>query len=207
MTTTCPTRRLILAALALPGLAYGTDASPVVTMLGDSITAGYGLARGQALPDQLRDALARIGRKVTMRAAGVSGDTTAAGLARVDFSVQSDTRLCLVALGGNDLLQGVAPATTKANLLAILDRLQKRRIKTMLVGIAAPVALGGDYAREFNAVFPAVAKAKGVALYPDVLAGLAGNRSLIQADGVHPSAAGAGVIASRLAPVVARALG
>ncbi len=95
---------------------------------------------------------------VSVRAAGVSGDTTAGGLARVDFSVQPDTDLCLVALGGNDLLQGLDPATTKANLFNIVSRLQARRIAVMLIGISAPPAIGAAYAREFNAVFPAVAQ-------------------------------------------------
>lgn len=89
----------------------------------------------------------------------------AGGLARVDFSVQRDTTLCIVALGGNDLLQGLKPGTTKANLDAIVKRLKARKIRVLLAGLAAPPAIGGGYAREFNAVFPAVAKAQGVAFY------------------------------------------
>ena len=193
----------LLAGLAGPVLAAGPK---IVTMLGDSITAGYGLVAADAVPARLQADLAALGAPAVVRAAGVSGDTTAGGLARVDFSVQADTALCLVALGGNDLLQGLDPATTKANLFKIVSRLQARKIAVILVGIAAPSAIGAAYAREFNAVFPAVAKAKGVPLYPNILAGVSGNPPLIQRDGIHPNAAGAVVIARRLAPVVTRSL-
>lgn len=172
-------RHLIAAALAtpLPALAAG---KPVVTILGDSITAGFGLPASAAFPARLQAELARLGKTALIRPAGVSGDTTAGGLARVDFSVQKDTSLCIVALGGNDLLQGLKPGTTKANLDAIVKRLKARKIRVLLAGLTAPPAIGGGYAREFNAVFPAVAKAQGVALYPNLLAGAAG---LTQRDG------------------------
>jgi acyl-CoA thioesterase-1 len=139
-----------------------------------------------------------------VRGAGVSGDTTADGLARLDFSVQADTALCIVALGGNDLLQGLDPKTTRANLAAIVRRLKARRIGVVLAGIAAPRAVGAHYARDFDAVFPAVAGEEHVPLYPDLLAGV--GPGLRQRDGVHPSAAGVKVIAGRLAPLVARTL-
>ena len=199
------TRRHLIAATALafplPAMAAG---KPVVTILGDSITAGLGLPASAAFPARLQAELARLGKSATIRPAGVSGDTTAGGLARVDFSVQNDTTLCIVALGGNDLLQGLKPANTRANLDAIVKRLKARKIHVLLAGLAAPPAIGGGYARDFNAVFPAVAKAQGVALYPNLLAGAAG---LTQRDGIHPNAKGAAIIAQRLAPVVARALG
>jgi acyl-CoA thioesterase-1 len=175
-------------------------------MLGDSITAGYGLTATDAVPARLQRDLAALGVQAIVRPAGVSGDTTAGGLARVDFSVQPDTTLCLVALGGNDLLQGLDPATTKSNLLNILARLKLRGIRAFLAGIAAPPAIGAAYARDFNAVFPAVAKASDVPLYPNLLAGVSGNPALIQRDGIHPNAAGAAVIARRLAPLIARRL-
>ena len=198
-------RHLIAAALAapLPALAAG---KPVVTILGDSITAGFGLPASAAFPARLQAELTKLGRSAMIRPAGVSGDTTAGGLARVDFSVQRDTTLCIVALGGNDLLQGLKPGTTKANLDAIVKRLKARRIRVLLAGLAAPPAIGGGYAREFNAVFPAVAKAQGVAFYPNLLAGVSGSTRLNQRDGIHPNAQGAALIAQRLAPAVARAL-
>jgi acyl-CoA thioesterase-1 len=195
------------AALVAPAFAKAAGRSlPVVTMLGDSITAGYGLSAAAALPARLSADLARLGTPAVVRAAGVSGDTTADGLARVDFSVRSDTSLCIVALGGNDLLQGLDPKVTQANLTAIVRRLKRRGIGILLVGIAAPAVIGAGYARAFNAVFPAVARAEGVPLYPDLLAGVEGHPGLVQGDGIHPDAAGAAVIAARLAPVVVRIL-
>jgi acyl-CoA thioesterase-1 len=176
---------------------------PVVTILGDSITAGYGLAASDALPARLQQALNARGVSVVVRGAGVSGDTTGDGLARLDFSVQADTSLCLVALGGNDLLRGLDPAVTRANLTTIVRRLKARHISVLVAGIAAPPAIGVAYARDFDAVFRQVARAQSVPLYPDLLAGAAG---LKQPDGIHPSAAGVRVIAGRLAPVVARSL-
>lgn len=201
------TRRTLLSALLAGGAARGWAAPrPVVTILGDSITAGYGLAAADALPARLEAALARIGTNARVRGAGVSGDTTAGGLARLDFSVQPDTDVCVVALGGNDLLQGLDPGATLANLLRIVRRLKARRIAVVLAGLAAPGAIGRGYARDFDAVFPAVAKAERVTPYPDLLAGVAQNPRLNQRDGIHPNAAGAALIAQRLAPVVARAL-
>ena len=179
---------------------------PVVTLLGDSITAGYGLPAGAALPAQLQLALTKLGVAATVRGAGVSGDTSADGLARADFSVQGDTAVSVVALGGNDLLQGLDPRTTRANLTAILRRLKARRIKVVLAGLTAPRAIGSGYAKDYDAVFPAVAHDTGATLYPDLLAGVGRVPGLNQADGIHPNAAGVKIIAARLAPVVARVL-
>jgi len=199
-----PNRRLsialLLSAMAGPVLAARP---PVVTILGDSITAGYGLAASDALPARLQQALNARGVSAVVRGAGVSGDTTGDGLARLDFSVQADTSLCLVALGGNDLLRGLDPALTRANLTTIIRRLKARHISVLVAGIAAPPAIGVAYARDFDAVFRQVARSQNVPLYPDLLAGAAG---LKQPDGIHPSAAGVRVIAGRLAPVVAKSL-
>jgi acyl-CoA thioesterase I len=142
-----------------------------------------------------------------VRGAGVSGDTTAGGLARVDFSVAKDTELAVVALGANDLMQGQDPKRTRANLDAIVRRLKARKIKVLVAGITAPTEIGGPYAREFNAVFAAVAKAHGAGLYPNLIEGVARNPALNQPDGIHPNARGVQIIAARLAPVVAKALG
>lgn len=195
-----------LVAAALPSDAAPAIAAPVITVLGDSITAGYGLPQAAALPARLQAALARIGDPARVRAAGVSGDTSADGLARLDFSVQPDTALCIVALGGNDLLQGLDPRTTRSNLTAIVRRLKARRIKVLLAGLEAPKAIGAGYAKDFDAVFSAVARAEGVELYPNLLAGVGQTPGLNQADGIHPNAKGAEIIAKRLAPIVARAL-
>jgi acyl-CoA thioesterase-1 len=195
-----------LAALALEPLRAAARGRPVVTLLGDSITAGYGLQAKDALPAQLQAALLRLGVGASVRGAGVSGDTTAGGLGRVDFSVQADTTLCVVELGGNDLLQGLDPRTTQANLQRIVARLKARRIKVVLCGLRAPESLNRGFALQFNAVFAAVARAERVPLYPDLLAGVELSQGLNQRDGIHPNARGVKLIASRLAPVVARTL-
>jgi acyl-CoA thioesterase-1 len=207
MTLAAPTRReaLVLGAASLATPAFA-QSPPVVTMLGDSITAGYGLPAAAALPAQLQAALIRLGRPVRVRGAGVSGDTTANGLARVDFSVQSDTRLCIVALGGNDLLRGLEPSETRANLTRIVQKLQRRHIQVMIAGLKAPTVIGAGYARDFDRVFPEVARATGADLYPDLLAGVQGVAALNQADGIHPNARGVRIIVARLAPAVARVL-
>lgn len=195
-------------AAALPGSAALAQARPrIVTLLGDSITAGLGLPARDALPFQLELELRRLGvATARVRGAGVSGDTSAAGLRRVDFSVQSDSALCIVALGGNDLLQGLDPTRTRDNLDRILAKLKARRIGLVLAGMRPPPALGRSYARDFSAVFPALARKHGAALYPDLLAGVAGNPRLNQRDGIHPNAQGVKIIARGLAPVAARAL-
>jgi acyl-CoA thioesterase-1 len=195
-----------LAASLAPGALLAARRPPIVTVLGDSITAGLGLAAAEALPAQLAAALARRGVHAIVRAAGVSGDTTADGLARVDFSVQADTDVCLVALGGNDLLQGGDPKAVQANLTAIVRRLKARRFGVIVAGMQAPPQIGPAYARAFDAAFPAAARAGGAVLYPDLLAGVGRDQRLLQRDAIHPNAAGARVIAERLAPVVARAL-
>ena len=202
-------RRGLLAALAtiapmaLAGPAFAAR-KRVVTILGDSITAGLGLPAAAALPAQLGLALARLGTPVVVRGAGVSGDTTEDGLGRLNFSVQADTDVCLVALGGNDLLQGIDPKATEANLAAIVQKLKSRRMGVVLAGMTAPRAVGASYARDFSAVFPAVARSEHVPLYPDLLAGV--GTGLRQHDGLHPNATGVKIIATGLAPVVAKAL-
>jgi acyl-CoA thioesterase-1 len=195
----------IVSAMAAPP-ALAASRPRVVTMLGDSITAGYGLPAADALPAQLGEALARIGAGAVVRAAGVSGDTSADALARVDFSVQPDTTLCVVALGGNDLLQGVEPKVLHGNLQAIIRKLKARRIAVMLAGMRAPPAISARYAKAFDAVYPDLARAEHVALYPYLLDGVALNPRLNQKDSIHPNAVGVKIIAARLAPVVARDL-
>ena len=193
------TRRAIVASLGGAAFSTSVRAAPgprIVILLGDSITAGYGLAR----------ALSRLGVDVQVHGAGVSGDTTADGLARVDFSVRADAALCLVELGGNDLLQGADPVQTRANLTAILARLKARHIKAALTGMRAPVQIGASFAHDFNAAFPAAAEAGHAPLYPFLLEGVAGNPALLQADHIHPNPAGVKIIAAKLAPFVAKNL-
>ena len=213
MTLTTPKtisrRDLLTAALVLaatPALAVVPARARIVTVLGDSITAGFGLSAANALPARLEAALNRLAPPVRVRGAGVSGDTSAGGLARVNFSVQADTNLCVVALGGNDLLQGLDVRTTERNLTAIVTNLRRRRIAVMLAGVSAPVVIGGGYARDFNAIFVRVARAQGVTLYADLLAGVHQNPSLNQRDGIHPNRQGVEIIVRNLAPLIARVL-
>ncbi|MDB5444282.1 MAG: arylesterase [Phenylobacterium sp.] len=199
-------RSLIASALAvLPARALAARGQ-VVTILGDSITAGLGLPARDALPNQLHLALERLGAPNLVRGAGVSGDTSAGGLARVDFSVQPDTAVVVVALGANDLLQGLDPKTTRANLDQIIRRLKQRHKGVVLAGINAPPEIGRSYAHDFDAVFSSLARTHHVALYPDLLAGVARNPALNQGDGLHPNARGVQIVANRLAPVVAKVL-
>lgn len=199
-----------------PGGAESVEASPtpapaagrpakIVTLLGDSITAGLGLSAADALPAQLEKALVRMGLAVRVRAAGVSGDTTGGGLARLDFSVQDDTDLCIVALGGNDMLQGIDPVTVQSNLQAIIDRLKARHIPVLLAGMRAPPQYGG-YAPDFDRVFIDLAREDDVGAYPFLLNGVALDSRYNQADGIHPNARGVQIIVAGLAPVVAEAL-
>ena len=197
---------LLAATPALPALAQSGGGTQIVTLLGDSITAGFGLPAREALPFRLEAELTRLGANARVRGAGVSGDTSAAGLARVDFSVQADSRLCLVALGGNDLLQGIDPKRTSANLDRIITRLKARNIRVALAGMRPPPALGRSYARDFAAIFPTLASSHRLVLYPDLLAGVAGVPRLNQRDGIHPNPEGVKVIVRGLAPVVVRAL-
>jgi acyl-CoA thioesterase-1 len=200
-------RRTALAAAlaALPAHALAARGK-VVTILGDSITAGLGLPGRDALPNQLHLALEKLGVPNMVRGAGASGETTADGVGRMDFSIRPDTAVVVVALGGNDLLQGFDPKVTRANLDRILTRLKARHMGVVLTGMKAPPELGRGYARDFNAVFADLAKAHNVAFYPDLLAGVGRNRALNQPDGIHPNAQGVAIIARGLAPVVAKVL-
>ncbi len=208
------TRRLVFTviaqAIAFPVAAapasIAVTTRPVITMLGDSITAGLGIPARDALPARLQAALQASGRPTVVRGAGVSGDTTSGGLARLDFSVQSDTTLCIVELGGNDYLQSVDPRLVQSNLTQIVTQLHKRGIKVILLGGHAPAGGSGAYGRAFNAAFAAAGKAPGVVAVPDFLDTVLGHPGLLQPDGVHPNAAGVGVLVDRLAPVVKRAL-
>jgi acyl-CoA thioesterase-1 len=199
-------RGLLAAAIAALPVSARAARGKVVTILGDSITAGLGLPGRDALPNQLHLALERLGVPNLVRGAGVSGDTTADGLGRLDFSIRPDTSVVVVALGGNDLLRGFDPKTTRANLEAIVERLQARHKTVVLCGIKAPPEIGRDYARAFDAAFAEVAKARRIAFYPDLLAGVARNQSLKQSDGIHPNARGVKVIVAGLAPIVAEVI-
>lgn len=208
-----PSRRVALmgvAAVLCASTARAAPAArrapPVVTILGDSITAGLGLAAADALPAQLQAALARRGVDAVVRGAGVSGDTTGGALARTDFSVQADTAVCIVELGANDVFQSITPSQTEHNLREIIAKMQRRRVAVVLAGGRLPARSTGSYGREFAAVFSRLGRLSGVTLAPDSLDAVRSEPGLRQADGVHPNARGARAVAERLAPAVAAAL-
>ena len=193
-----------LCALCACGSAVAAAAeAPRIAILGDSIAAGYGLAAEDAFPARLEAALRALGVAAEVSNAGVSGDTTAGGLARVDWLLADSPGAVVVALGGNDALRGLAPEAVEANLAAIVEKLRAGGARVMLAGMLAPRNLGEAYAREFDAVFPRVARRYGAAFYPFLLDGVAADPALNQPDGIHPNAAGAALIAERMAPVVA----
>jgi acyl-CoA thioesterase I len=193
---------LLLAAV--PGLA---DPPPVqITVLGDSLTAGYGLAADQGFPQQLEAALRQRGYRVEVRNAGVSGDTTAGGLARLDWLLESRPDLVIIELGGNDALRGLDPIMTRANLEAILVRLKQNAVLPLLAGMRAPRNLGRDYYTKFDRLYPDLAQRHGVPLYPFFLEGIAGDAELNLEDGIHPNAAGVAVIVSKILPLVEKRL-
>ncbi len=198
-------RRGILAGLASaiagPGLA---QSRPTLTILGDSITSGYGLRPTDSLPRQLGLALARRGADWHVHGAGVAGDTTGRALQRLDRSLAANTRLCIVALGANDVLIGAPPEQFGANLTSILDRLSSRRIPVILAGLRLPPYLGARYADDFNAVFADLGRRAGVTLIPNWLEGVVGDPRLNQPDRIHPNAAGVRRIAERLADTVVK---
>jgi len=181
----------------------------LVVAFGDSLYAGYNLDQDKGLAPVLQAALQARGVKARVINAGVSGDTTAAGLARLAFTLDGFPRkpdLVLVGLGGNDMLRGLPPVETRANLDAILAALQKRDIPILLTGMMASPNMGPDYAGAFNAIFPELARKYDATLYPFMLDGVIGDRALQLPDGIHPNDKGVTVIVGKLAPVVAGAL-
>ena len=180
-----------------PGVARG-DA--VVVALGDSLTAGLGVAADEAFPARLEARLKTEGYAYRVVNAGVSGDTTAGGLRRVDWVLRARPDVVIVALGANDGLRGQDPGAMRANLDEIVARLLAGGARVLLVGMRLPPNYGGDYTKEFEAVFPAVARRAKVALVPFLLDGVAGVPRLNQADGIHPTAAGQQAIADHLWP-------
>ena len=173
-----------------------------LVVLGDSLTAGLGLPPGKAFPDRLQAALRARGLDVDVLNAGVSGDTAADGLARYDWAVPANADALIVELGANDMLRGLEPEATKKALSAILDKAHAARLPTLIAGMRAAPNLGAEYDRAFDAIYPALAKDHDVALYPFFLDGVAGDSKLNQADGMHPTAEGVGVIVERIAPSV-----
>ena len=197
---------MALAAWLSPAAALGGAQSAPLRILafGDSLVHGYGLAADETFPVQLEAALQREGYRVQVLNGGNSGDTTAAGLARLDWALADRPDLAIVELGANDGLRGIDPAETYRNLDAILGRLEAEGVAVLLAGMLAPRNLGSDYAAAFDAVFPRLAEVHGVAFYPFFLDGVAMQPELNQADGIHPNAAGVALLVERILPSVVR---
>jgi len=194
----------IVAILTLLVSNFPARAEPAhLVALGDSLTAGLGLEAQDAYPAKLQAALGKVGVEVVIDNAGVSGDTTDGGLARLDWSVPDGTKAVLLELGANDMLRGMDPVQARANLDEILARLKKRNIPVLLMGMRAAPNLGADYQKAFDAIYPDLAAKYQVPLYPFFLDGVAGTPKLNQPDGMHPTAAGVDVMVEKLTPVVA----
>jgi acyl-CoA thioesterase I len=201
---------LVVAALALAVQLAGAADGPVrIVALGDSLTAGLGLPANAAFPARLEQALRAKGIAVEISNAGVSGDTATGGLARLDWSVPEGTEAVIVELGANDTLRGIDPKVTRQALEEIVRRLRGRGIAVLLAGMRAAPNLGPDYARDFEAIYSALAARNDLLLYPFFLDGVATDAKLNQRDGLHPTAAGVDAIVARLLPkaeeLVARA--
>jgi len=178
-------------------------AEPVnIVGFGDSLMAGYELAPGEGFTDKLEAALRARGYEVTVANAGVSGDTTSAGLSRLDWSVPDGTDLVILELGANDMLRGVDPATTERNLNEIITRLKARNIGILLIGMYAAPNLGADYQQAFNSMYPRLAEKHDLPLVPFFLEGVVGDASLQLADGMHPNAQGIDVMVRNVLPAV-----
>lgn len=190
------------AVRAEPVTSSAVRAEPVTLVaLGDSLTAGYQLAPGAGFPAQLERALQAEGLDVTVVDAGVSGDTTSGGLARLDWSVGLDADAVIVELGGNDALRGLDPAGTRENLTRILDGLEARGLPVLLAGMLAPPNLGAEYGADFKAVFDDLS-ARDVIYYPFFLERVAGHPELNIGDGIHPTEEGVGIIVQNILPQV-----
>jgi acyl-CoA thioesterase I len=201
------TTLLALFACLLAAVSPAADAAdrPLrIIAFGDSLMAGYGLPASASFPAQLQKALETTGRKIVIENAGVSGDTTQAGLDRLDWSIGDGIDGVIVELGANDALRGLDPAQTRSALDQIIVRLKARKIPVMLAGMRAPPNMGADFQQRFDSIFPDLAREHGLILYPFFLDGVAGRRDLNQNDGIHPTADGIKLIVERILPSVER---
>jgi acyl-CoA thioesterase-1 len=198
-------RRILAATGFCLTLAIAPAAAhvPVILDFGDSLTAGYGLAPDQAFPPRLQAALHLQGIEARVVNAGVSGDTTAGGLARLDWALVDKPDLVILALGANDALRGIEPSTVRDNLDKMIRKVQATGAKVLLLGMLAPPNWGEEYKRAFDQIFPDLAHLHNLPLYPFFLEGVAMNPELNQPDGLHPNERGVGVLVDRIAPVVA----
>lgn len=190
------------------GLSAAHAQEKRVVVLGDSLTAGYGLEGGVAFPEELQAALIKDGIDVKVENAGVSGDTSAGGLARLEWSIAGDKApdLVLVALGGNDMLRGLDVSMTRKNLSGILSVLKEKKIPALLVGMKAQSQYTETFQKEFDKIYPDLAKEYGVTLYPFFLDGVALDPALNLPDGMHPNEKGIAEMVRRMSPVIKKLL-
>lgn len=191
---------LVLTIAVVP-LQAASAAQLKLIGFGDSLMAGYGLEGGEGFPARLQAALNERGHDVEIIDAGVSGDTTSGGLARLDWSIPDDARGVILELGANDALRGVPPETTRTNLEAMITRLQARGIPVLLAGMLAPPNMGPDYETAFNAIYPELASQHDLLLYPFFLDGVTGTPALLLTDGMHPNANGINKMVEGILPV------
>jgi len=184
------------------GMAASAEKPVKIVVLGDSLVAGYQIAASAAFPAQLERALRAKGLAVEVANAGVSGDTTTGGLARLDWSVPEGTDAVILELGANDMLRGIDPKIPLGALDEIVNRLKSRRVEVLLCGMRAAPNLGQDYARTFDSIYPDLAAKYGLLLYPFFLDGIVTYPKLNQHDGLHPTEAGVAVIVERILPKV-----
>ena len=193
--------------LALGWLGSRSVAEPFrIVGFGDSLMAGYGLDPGQSVPEKLEVSLRAKGHDVVIANAGVSGDTSSGGLSRLDWSVPDGTRLVILELGANDMLRGIGPEITEANIDEMIGKLKARGIGVFLAGMRAAPNLGPDYQQAFDGIYPRLAERHDVPLYSFFLDGVAAEASLLLDDGMHPNAAGVDRIVEGILPSVEAAL-
>lgn len=194
----------VLGLVAWLGLvpAVAQERTLRIVAFGDSLTAGYGLPASESFPAQLQAVLRERGHRVEIANAGVSGDTTAGGRERLDWSVPDGTDAVILALGANDALRGLDPRRAEAALDDMIGRLKRRNIAVLLVGMYAPRTLGPDYVAAFDGLYPRLARKHEVPLYPFFLEGVALDRTLNLADGIHPNARGVAVMVRGILPLV-----
>ena len=199
---------LVLALIVLQGALAPVHAAEPIRILafGDSLTAGYGLAEQDTLPTRLADALNKMGRPVTMINGGVSGDTTADGVTRLDWALADQPQIMILALGANDMLRGIDPKTTRANLDTIIRRTKAAGVEIVLAGMLAPPNLGAEYKSAYDAVYSDLAKAHNLLFMPFLLQDVAQDSVLNQADGIHPNGDGVAIIVRNLLPYVTQAM-
>lgn len=198
---------VMVALFAGSGSAKAQEKAINLVGFGDSLMAGYQLAPSESYTAQLETALKAKGHNVVITNAGVSGDTTSAGLSRIDWSVPDGTDGVILELGANDALRGIAPEQSEKNLDAMLVRLKERGIPVLLAGILAPPNMGGDYAEKFNPIYKRLAEKYAVPLYPFFLDGVTTVPGMQLEDGMHPNAKGVAVMAERTLPMVEAFLG